>query len=274
MSWRGEDARAHNIVQRAIQATPSDPSLHNTLAHIALRLRDAELAKLSAMRAARLAPDDQTAWGLLSVALRLLDDPREHWLTDYERHVAVVMLDGTDCAALSVALTGLHTTGHHPAEQSLRGGTQTRGNLFHKRAPEIIALRRAIEAAVSATLNRLGHDAQHPFLRRNTGRTQFAGSWSVRLRNEGFHINHIHSSGWLSSACYIELPPEIDGTGNAGALAFGMPDAELGLDLPARRIIYPRVGQLVLFPSFMWHGTMPFASASPRLTVAFDALPA
>ena len=28
--------------------------------------------------------------------------------------------------------------------------------------------------------------------------------------------------------------------------------------------------RLVLFPSYMWHGTVPFAGDEPRLTVAFD----
>jgi hypothetical protein len=30
----------------------------------------------------------------------------------------------------------------------------------------------------------------------------------------------------------------------------------------------------VLFPSYFWHGTLPFESDQPRMTVAFDALPA
>jgi hypothetical protein len=29
----------------------------------------------------------------------------------------------------------------------------------------------------------------------------------------------------------------------------------------------------VLFPSYVWHGTVPFAGDQPRLTVAFDAVP-
>jgi len=29
----------------------------------------------------------------------------------------------------------------------------------------------------------------------------------------------------------------------------------------------------VLFPSYFWHGTLPFHSDQPRLTVAFDVVP-
>jgi hypothetical protein len=38
-------------------------------------------------------------------------------------------------------------------------------------------------------------------------------------------------------------------------------------------MVRPEVGTLVLFPSYMWHGTVPFTSQQPRLTVAFDLLP-
>ena len=48
-------------------------------------------------------------------------------------------------------------------------------------------------------------------------------------------------------------------------------DKDLGL--PPRRVVKPEAGTLVLFPSYMWHGTIPFHSQQPRLTVAFDLLP-
>ncbi|MBK9588986.1 MAG: hypothetical protein IPO50_10640 [Sphingomonadales bacterium] len=37
----------------------------------------------------------------------------------------------------------------------------------------------------------------------------------------------------------------------------------------AKRLIEPKPGRLVMFPSTMWHGTVPF-DAGERLTVAFD----
>jgi hypothetical protein len=42
---------------------------------------------------------------------------------------------------------------------------------------------------------------------------------------------------------------------------------------PVRRTIEPRPGLLVLFPSYMWHGTVPFHSQQSRTTIAFDAVP-
>ena len=59
------------------------------------------------------------------------------------------------------------------------------------------------------------------------------------------------------------------GEGEQGWLKLGEPQAELGLGLAPFRTVEPKAGRLVLFPSTMWHGTIPFA-AGERMTVAFD----
>ena len=45
------------------------------------------------------------------------------------------------------------------------------------------------------------------------------------------------------------------------------------VDLPPEHFVRPEAGLLVLFPSFFWHGTVPFHEGSGRLTAAFDVLP-
>jgi hypothetical protein len=40
-----------------------------------------------------------------------------------------------------------------------------------------------------------------------------------------------------------------------------------------RRAVQPVPGRLVLFPSYMWHGTIPFHATTARTTIAFDAVP-
>jgi hypothetical protein len=98
---------------------------------------------------------------------------------------------------------------------------------------------------------------------------RFSGSWSVRLTAGGRHSNHIHPAGWLSSAFYVALPDKARrGPEPAGWLTLGEV-TELGLQLPPIRLIEPKPGRLVLFPSTMWHGTRAFQEGE-RLTVAFD----
>jgi hypothetical protein len=90
----------------------------------------------------------------------------------------------------------------------------------------------------------------------------------VRLSGSGYHDPHLHPYGWLSSAFYVAAP-EVPTGSEDGYLTLGEPQAMLGTGLGPYRTIAPRPGQLVLFPSTMWHGTRPFGTGE-RLTAAFD----
>jgi len=208
-----------------------------------------------------------------SAAWRLTGDPRWQWLEGDERFVGVYDLADQlpSLDALAETLRGLHRSLHHPLEQSLRGGTQTDGPLFSRIEPEIRALREAVREAVQRHVAQLPPPVpNHPLLLAKRAPIAFAGSWSVRLSGAGYHVNHVHPAGWLSSAFYVALPEAaMGGADHAGWLALGEPQAELGLDLPPLRLVEPRAGRLVLFPSTMWHGTRQFG-AGERLTVAFD----
>ena len=75
--------------------------------------------------------------------------------------------------------------------------------------------------------------------------------------------------GWISSALYVALPPDL-GQGEAGMLTLGEARSScFDVDTKPFRMVEPKPGRLVLFPSYMWHGTRPFGEGE-RLTVAFD----
>ncbi|HEV2818476.1 MAG TPA: putative 2OG-Fe(II) oxygenase [Allosphingosinicella sp.] len=213
------------------------------------------------------APEADLLWPYVAAAWRLTGDPRWQWLEGEPRLVGTYDLD-VDLPALADILRDLHHDLHQPLEQSVRGGTQTDGPLFSRIEPEIRALRGAIVAAVERHIAQLPPpEPGHPTLIAKRAPVRFSGSWSVRLPGAGFHANHIHPAGWLSSAFYVTLPEM--GRGHEGWLKLGEPQAELGLDLEPFRLIEPKPGRLVLFPSTMWHGTLPFG-AGERMTVAFD----
>ena len=86
---------------------------------------------------------------------------------------------------------------------------------------------------------------------------------------------HTHPLGWISSAYYVQVPADVAASdAHGGGIKFGEPDIDLGEHGKARRSIQPACGRLVLFPSYMWHGTLPFDAHEPRMTVAFDVVPA
>ncbi len=246
----------------------ADPALAvRKVRHLLRTGRPAEAAALAWRH--RDAPGD-LMWPYLALAWRLTADPRWQWLEGDSRFVTVHDLDLAAIGPLAARLRALHTATHQPPEQSVRGGTQTDGPLFARIEPEIRALRATVKAAVERHVAQLPPpDPSHPILaHRRDAPLRFAGSWSVRLAGQGFHSDHVHPAGWISSALYVSLPEGMGGADHAGWLSLGEAPA-LGLALPPIRLVEPRPGRLVLFPSTMWHGTRPFASGE-RLTVAFD----
>jgi uncharacterized protein (TIGR02466 family) len=228
-------------------------------------------AELETDRAALVWPYAATAW-------RLARDQRWQWLEgDLDRLVSVIDLTSElpEIAQLDRTLRELHRAKGEYLDQSVRGGSQTDGPLFSSIDPIIRRLRGVVVSAIEQFIRDLPPpDPNHPLLAPpRDRRVRFSGSWSVLLRGGGHHSNHVHPQGWISSALYVALPMRTtDDPERAGWLTLGEPQKELGLDLPPFRYIEPRVGQLVLFPSWMWHGTIPFESGE-RLTVAFDVRP-
>lgn len=220
--------------------------------------------------------DDVAGWSYLGLAWRLLDDTRCAWLFgDPPLHsVRQLAIEPAMLEEIADHVRRLHRTRQHPLSQSLRGGTQTRGRLFDNPAPPVQHLRAALNRAVADFVAALPpYDPAHPLLRHRDAPVRFAGSWSVRLMGGGFHIHHIHKEGWLSSACYLALPDKTDDNAplHAGWLAIGSAPEELALQLEPLTLVRPQIGELALFPSYAFHGTLPFARGE-RLTVAFDII--
>jgi tetratricopeptide (TPR) repeat protein len=288
-------ANALELLDRPTEAGPlyaqahriwgsSDAAFLNAYVRHLLKAGDAEQAAQRAQEALDTDPDNQESWAYLATAWRLLGDPRELWLCDYEQLIALLEVDVPDgfadipqfLAALVDSLEILHQARTEPVRQSLRGGSQTPGRLFGRPEPTVSALQTVLLRSIERWLARLPKDPRHPFLRRVSRSVSFTGSWSVKLWTSGRHVNHYHSDGFMSSAFYVALPPSVrapSGDEHAGHIQFGQPPLELALNLPPRRIIQPRAGYLALFPSYMWHGTLPFFDEQPRITVAFDMLP-
>lgn len=216
-----------------------------------------------------------------AVAARLLRRGEYRVLYDYDRFIRTYDLEpppGWSTMAqfhadLLAVLRQRHQDLAHPFDQSLRNGSQTARNLVTESEPVIKALLAAFEAPLRAYVAELGTDPAHPLLARNTGQAAIAGAWSVQLRREGFHVNHLHPEGWISSAYYVDVPEEVqDQNLKSGWLKFGEPRFPVP-EVTAERFVQPRAGRLVLFPSYFWHGTNPIHGEQARVSVAFDAVP-
>lgn len=239
----------------------------------ALRRRDPRRAEAEALPLVA-GPSAALYWPYLSLAWRLLGDDRAEWLDRPGDFIQA--LDAgwgrAELDALANVLRGLHTQAHPYIEQSVRGGTQTDRSVLLRHEPELQAIKARLLDLLRGYIDRLPpRDPAHPLL--SAPRDQpllIEGSWSVRLSRQGYNVPHTHAMGWLSTAFYVSPPDAAQmGPPPAGHIAFGLPPAELGLDLEPYRIIAPAPGRLAVFPSTMWHGTVPFDEGE-RLVIAFD----
>jgi len=254
----------------AAAITTAEALLHNGKHPEAERLlRDIEVA----------APDNQAVKALRSTTWRLLGDPRHNWLED-PAQVSAALIEAPSgwgnlqsyLADLAAVLIAWHPWRNHPLDLSLRHGSQTQQDLAGADDPTVRALFAALDEPIRKHISNLGRGSD-PVRSRNSGDYKIVSAWSVLLRPGGHHVDHIHSQGWLSSAFYVEVPDAVD-RGREGWLALGRPGVPTRPTLTPFRHIRPEAGTLVMFPSSLWHGTEPFGGASPRLTVAFDLLPA
>jgi len=228
-----------------------------------------------------IAPDNQLALALRGVCWRLLDDPREKQLNDYDNLVKEYQIDlpvgfaseHEFCQKLHEYLLKQHTGTNQPLEQTLTGGTQTRGNLFDDQEPIIQDLVSSLKIAINHYINTTAIKNPDCTETRISESSElvFTGSWSVRLKSGGHHTSHIHPMGALSSAFYVALPKEVErSNNNQGYFTLGKPNVKTTNILKAQKLVKPAIGKLVLFPSYMWHSTLPFESEQHRVTVAFD----
>jgi uncharacterized protein (TIGR02466 family) len=282
LAGQGRFEESYPLFLDAIGAAPGIALHRQEFALALLRDRQPVQAKAVLETALQAFPLDQILIAALIVACRATGDARATTLLDCARYVRVYDLAGARGSgaanafnqALARELDALHHSKVEPIDQTLRGGTQTIGRLFDARAGAIAELRERIRAAVADYIRQLPANTEHPAAKVKSDRFGFSGSWSCRLASGGFHDNHVHPRGWISSAYYARLPGALDDAqSRAGWLKFGESALDLGGSDTPIHFIRPAVGRLVLFPSFFWHGTVPFRSDADRLSVAFDVVP-
>jgi tetratricopeptide (TPR) repeat protein len=275
------DAAIHEH-EIALKMEPKYAHAWRNYAETLMRAREPKKALAAAEEALAIEPMHQGALAMLGTALDMLGDPRAGFFNDYEKFVQPFELAPPQGYGdmeifnrdLNAFLDRMHRDKREDLEQTLRGGTQSFDNLFGKGHKLVELLRARIDEAVGVYISRLQQDDTHPLLKRRREKFEYAASWSGRLYDCGYHTNHIHSKGWISSAYYVDLPESVaDSDGKQGWIKFGEPNFDAGLANPIRRIVQPQVGTLVLFPSYMWHGTVPFRSQRSRTTIAFDVVP-
>jgi hypothetical protein len=273
----GDVETAFRVARQGYAASLTSPIAAVAFATACLASGDlaAAAAPIAQLRAAD--PDNQHAIALQALLWRLSGDARYRELYDYGAFARTYHLaappgwSGLDdyVADLAEGLAAAHRTRAHPFNQSIKQGTQAT-SILDSEHPALRALPAALDPPLRQYLDHLG-EGSDPLRSRKTGDYAIHGVWSIRMQAGGRHINHVHSQGWISSACYVCLPPVTQG--REGWLTFGEPGVPTPSPCPPEHFIEPAPGRLALFPSYMWHGTVPFTGLGDRLTFAFDLVP-
>jgi hypothetical protein len=283
---QGEEAEA--CYRRAIALKPDWSKSHSSLANLLIERPDPAATIAACDHWLSCCPGTIEAMGLKSVALDMLGDRAgAAHLVDLDRFVRIVQFDTPPAGFADMAEFNAALTQHALQHPSLALPPESDPH-YHcptlRITGEFLAAPKGPAAAletmmISATRTYLAElaagDRTHPFAAKPPHKWRLT-SWAAVLDRQGNLLPHIHYDGYVSGVYYCRMPDAIGapGAGEAGWFELGrLPDRFGTVATPALRSIRPREGMMILFPSYFYHRTVPFAAGEVRISIAFDAMP-
>lgn len=149
------------------------------------------------------------------------------------------------------------------------GGWQSSHDLITWPYPEIQTLGQRIHEAFGAVMQReLGHKRFNCRLA--------VTAWANVNEHGHYNRHHTHANNHWSGVYYVGLgEPDPEVTPN-GAIEFIDPRPAAGVyELPGAAApttwtLQPEAGELLLFPSWLRHGVLPFQGTGSRISIAFN----
>lgn len=275
---------ACDVLQQAVSANPWNARAVADLANSFCASGDANAALDLCESFLRQNPGERLVVGAYALALHNAGKTEAAAeLTGYEKLVRVLELPCPphfpDLDSFNAALTDRicndPSLTDDPVSKSTSGGAQTGelrlgddGCIGDFGTLLTGAVNKALESYVSAGLG--NHPLMAPASPHWTVR-----AWGTVLRSGGRQTAHMHPLGWLSGVYYAGIPDDMNiGAAEDGWLEFGRPPERFFTKTePPTTRYQPRAGQLILFPSWFWHQTVPFRSENRRISIAFDVVP-
>jgi tetratricopeptide (TPR) repeat protein len=261
---------------------PGNAAPRHRLAEALMIAGHPDRALAAAKRADELDPGHPTGVAVRIAALQALDRRDEaDALLGLDSLVTSIDLECPpgfpDVSAFNTALArhvlAHPTLSYEPEGHATRRGRHTRDLLLGDKGP-VAALEAEIRNAADGYLERLQPPPGHPFPG-FVPRPHRLTMWAVVMDTEGHQLPHIHPAAWLSGVYYVELPDSLGAGGDdvGGWIEFGLAPDELrrGVETPVR-LFKPAEGRMCLFPSYLYHRTIPFAGEHRRISIAFDLL--
>jgi len=155
-------------------------------------------------------------------------------------------------------------------QKLLKNGKQTSGNLFLRNNKSIQSLLEIIKSEIKIYKKsfRDGCDMINLFPKNFS-----INGWVIKIQNEGHLDSHIHENGWLSGSIYLDMPKNI--LAGEGDIVFSLHGGNYPVEdkkFPETRLA-PKTGDIILFPSSLFHSTTPIKNNLNRISIAFDLVP-
>ena len=153
----------------------------------------------------------------------------------------------------------------------LTNGVQTAGNIFTKKNTFIEKMKDIIHLEVQKY--------QNHFKDRDDGLIKYwptdydINGWLISMKNGGNIKPHIHDYGWISGSIYVNVPPKLKTNNGNLVLCIDEDIQKIRDKKKYQEIINVFTGSLCLFPSSLYHYTIPFESKEDRIVLAFDVVP-
>ena len=154
----------------------------------------------------------------------------------------------------------------------LKNGKQSSGNIFLLQHDFIQTLEKIILNKVEA-YRQMFQSHEQGFIKEWPDK-YFIYGWLVSITSGGNLDSHIHKEGWLSGSLYFNVPKKVGSQdGNIGFSLHGANYPADGKNYPGK-IVEVEKRDLCMFPSSVFHYTVPFDSDQERISFAFDVMPA
>ena len=156
-----------------------------------------------------------------------------------------------------------------PYKQSTIKGYQSQINIFENSTGKIDYLKSIIIQEIDGYYSKFKKKScsfiqNWPLQKKLTG-------WHVILKQHGSQEAHIHPSGWMSGVIYLKVVPALEK--NEGAIEFSLNGKRYFKKNASKLTFQPKIGDIVFFPSYLYHKTIPFTSNEERIIVSFDLKP-
>ncbi len=150
----------------------------------------------------------------------------------------------------------------------LNNGYQSPGNLFSEVDDTNMIIKDLILNEIEAYRNNYKNE-DCLFIKEWPDKTLLK-AWVIKMEKDGFLKSHIHPLGWISGVIYLDVPNKNKDEGNIELGYEGYNYPSKNKEKTPKKIIDVYAGDILLFPSSLFHQTIPFTSNNERICIAFD----